>query len=511
MDIREILHRVQQGESDRAISRALEISRQTVKKYREWARAEGLLAGELPSLEGLQQRLDTTLPVPAAPPQTSTVEPYREQVVALREQQVEIAAIHERLRERGFTGSYMAVWRFVKTLEPSVPEAVVRVETPPGDEAQVDFGYAGLMKDPVSGQMRKTWAFVMTLSWSRHQYVEFVFDQRIDTWLTCHKRALAYFGGVPRRLVTDNLKAAIVRAVQDDPQVQQAYRECAQHYGFLIAPCRVRTPQHKGKVEQGGVHYVKRNFLGGRTPTDRKRANRDVLVWCRETAGQREHGTTREQPLTRFQEIERAQLQPLPATAFDPGDWRRLKLHRDGHIVCEKSYYSVPFTHLGQMLRVRLGTERVQIYSDDLVLLATHDRATQPGTRSTHPQHLPPEKLDGLRSRAECEAEAAEIGPSTSQVVTEMLADAVLDRLPTVRRLLKLARTYDPARLEAACARALVYDDARYATIKTILQRGLEAQPVATTAEEPVSSARTFIRSAADLVGSVLGGLTWML
>lgn len=107
----------------------------------------------------------------------------------------------------------------------------------------------------------------MTLSWSRHQYVEFVWDQKIETWLRCPRNEFAFFGGVPGRVVLDNLKTAIIKAIYADPQVQISYQECAVHYGFLLAPCRVATPEHKGKLEQGGMHYVVRNFLGGRTPT----------------------------------------------------------------------------------------------------------------------------------------------------------------------------------------------------------------------------------------------------
>ena len=223
----------------------------------------------------MKETLNTALP----PQNVSSVEPYRELVVKLRQEGVEIAAIHERLKERGYTGSYSSVYRFVRNLEPLEPEVTVRVETRPGEEAQVDFGFAGRMIDPETGELRKTWAFVMTLSWSRHQYVEFVFDQKVETWLRCHRNAFAFFGGVPERVVIDNLKAGIVRACWDEPQAQQAYRECAEHYDFLITPCRPRTPEHKGKVEQGGVHYVKRNFLGGREPTTITQANRDVLRW----------------------------------------------------------------------------------------------------------------------------------------------------------------------------------------------------------------------------------------
>ena len=173
----------------------------------------------------------------------------------------------------------------------------------------------------------------MTLAWSRHQYVEFVFSQRVETWLELHRRAFEFFGGVPYRLVIDNLKAAVVRASRDAPEVQQAYRECAEHYGFLIAPCRPATPQHKGKVEQGGVHYVKRNFLAGRAVSTREQANQDVRVLCQTTAGLRRHGTTKESPLTRFETTERARLRPLPATAYDLAVWKVASLHRDCHIV----------------------------------------------------------------------------------------------------------------------------------------------------------------------------------
>jgi transposase len=261
LDIREILRRLQLGQGHRAIARDLGASRKTVARYHTWAQAEGLLAGPLPD----PGRLDALLAASGLdrpPPETPFVAaPYRDRIVALRRQGVECRAILERLREEvGFTGSYSALWRFVHSLEPTTPAAFVRIETAPGAEAQVDFGTAGGLLDPADGVVKKAWAFVMTLSWSRHQYVEFVFDQEVATWLRCHRDAFEYFGGVPGRVVVDNLKAAIVRATFHDPVVQRAYRECAEHYGFLIAPCRPATPQHKGKVEQGGVHYLKRNL-----------------------------------------------------------------------------------------------------------------------------------------------------------------------------------------------------------------------------------------------------------
>ncbi len=508
MDIQEIIRRLRAGQSDRTIHEELGVHRKTVKKYRQWAAGHQLLEGELPDVANLQQLVETTLPQTNPPQNASSVEPYRELVERLRQEGVEIKAIHERLQERGYEGHYQSVWRFVRRLEGPKLKATVRVERPPGDEAQVDFGYAGKMINPATGQLRRSWAFVMTLSYSRHQYVEFVFDQKVGTWLECHRHAFEFFGGVTQRVVIDNLKAAIIRACWDDPQVQQSYRECAEHYGFLIAPNRPRTPEHKGKVEQGGVHYVKRNFLGGREPTLITQANRDVREWCLTTAGERVHGTTKEQPVARF-ELERTHLPPLPTTPYDMGEWKVLKLHRDCHVIFNGAYYSAPFTHIGQQVRVRGGNKQVRIYTLDYDLLATHERADQAGERFTHPRHLPPEKLPGwLLNREACREEAKTIGPATHQVVTTLLDDPVLDRLPTVGRLLRLRTRFGDDRLEAACQRSLRFDDPAYQTIKRILVEGLD-EVILADPTPPRSTARTFVRGVADLVGSALGGVAW--
>jgi transposase len=196
MDIREFIHHMREGRSDRAIAQTLGGDRKKVGRYRTWATEQGILEGDLPELGDLQRLLDKTMTAPPPPQNVSTVKPYRELVEKLHQSNVEIAAIHSRLKERGYGGSYASVVRFVKRLHPVVPETVLWVETPPREEIQIDFGYAGRMLDE-TGQPRKTWAFVATLSWSRHQYLEFVFDQKIETWLRCHRNAFEYFGGVP--------------------------------------------------------------------------------------------------------------------------------------------------------------------------------------------------------------------------------------------------------------------------------------------------------------------------
>jgi transposase len=506
MDIREMLRCLQKGQSDRAVAKAMKVNRKTVGRYRAWAIGQGLLEEPLPSLGDLQRLLDETMASSSPPQNTSTVEAYRELVVKLRKQKVEIAAIYERLKEREYTGSYSSVYRFVRNLEPKRPEVTVRVETPPGEEAQVDFGFAGMMFDPETGKLRKTWVFVMTLSWSRHQYIEFVFDQKVETWLRLHRNALAFFGGVPERIVPDNLKAAIVRACWDEPEAQQSYRECAEHYGFLIAPCRPRTPEHKGKVENG-VRYVKRNFLGGREPTTNIQANQDGLTWVNTAAGRRVHGTTKEQPLARF-ETEKEALRPLPGIPYDMAVWKQVKVGRDCYINFDRAYYSVPFRLVGQQVWVRGGTHEVQVYTSDYKLQATHPRALQPGQRSTHLDHLPPYKVPGLTiTRDICRQQAAKIGPSTQEVVNRLLDHRPEDRLRAAGRLLQLGERFSTDRLEAACARALRFDDAAYVTIKRILKQGLDQEDLPAVAAPP--PAKAFVRTSSELVDHLIGGASW--
>lgn len=508
MDIREMLLHMRAQESDRQIQKELRFNRRTIKRYREWAKREKLLEGELPPVEELAARLEAAFPQKTPPQNQSSAIPFRGEVERLLGEKAEIAAIYQRLCERGFSGSYSAVYRLVRAVDPKTPETVTRVERKPGEEAQVDFGYAGRMIDAETGQLRKTWAFVMILSWSRHAYVEFVWDQKIETWLRCHRNAFEFFGGVPGRVVLDNLKTAILKAILDDPQVQLSYQECAAHYGFLLAPCRVATPQHKGKVEQGGVHYVVRNFLGGRTPTDIHQANRDVRTWCLTTAGLRVHGTTHEQPLKRFAAVEKARLKPLPENPYDLAVWKKVKVYRDCYVSFDHAFYSVPQRSYPGYVWICGGTRQVRIYNLGYELVATHERSQKAGERITNLGHLAPEKVPGLtQTRESVQEEAEKIGPCTLQIVQTLLAHPILDRLPTAGRLVRLAQKHGAGRLEAACQKALAYGDPSYRTVRGILKQGIDQPPMPLPVELP--PATTFARTSSELVGRLAEVSPW--
>ena len=448
--IRQALLRMRQGDSDRDIAAAKIMGRRKAGALRCVAATQGWLdaACTLPSDEAIAQAL---APPRRAASTVSSLQAHRQTVRQWIEQGVSGTAIHLALqRGHGWSGSYSAVRRLVADIRQDLPQEVTcRLEFAPGDAAQVDFGAGPVLTHP-DGQLRRTWAFVMTLAHSRHQYVEFVWDQTVATWLGCHRRAFEWFGGVPARVVIDNAKCAITRACAQDPLVQRAYAECAEGYGFKIDPCPPHDPQKKGIVESG-VKYLKGNFLPLREFRDLSDLNAQAWQWVMDTAGLRCHGTTRQRPLDLFA-LERALLKPLPAIAPDLGTWHQVKLHRDCHLQFERVLYSAPFALVGRVLWLR-ATDTIVALHEDYRHVCTHVRGQRPGQRVTLREHLPPHaQAFFAHDRQWCADQAAGVGQSCRRLVERLLSDKVLERLRAAQGVLALRKTYGGERLEAACA-----------------------------------------------------------
>jgi transposase len=465
---RQALVRMRQGDTDREIARSRLMGRPKAAALRTLAQGLGWLepTAALPDDAAIAAALGQAR---RARSTISSVEPFRAIVERWHADGISGVAIHAALgREYGYQGSYSSVHRMVAAIaQAAPPETTVRLDFAPGEAAQVDFGAGPLLPDPATGRPRRTWCFVMTLCFSRHQYVEFVFDQSVPTWLGCHRRAFEWFAAMPRRLIIDNPKCAITRACTHDPIVQRAYAECAEGYGFKIDPCPPADPQKKGIVESG-VKYVKGNFLPTRAFRDLADLNAQARTWVLEIAGRRRHGTTREAPLERFAR-ERTLLNPLPAIAPDLGVWASARVHRDCHLQFDRSFYSVPFMLAGRQLWLRATDSSVAIF-EDYRLVAQHLRALRPGTRRTVREHLPPEaQAYFLRDRHWCAEQAAHIGPACVELIERLLADRIVERLRAAQGVLRLAERFEPARVEAACRRALEHDSPHYRTVKTLL------------------------------------------
>jgi transposase len=490
---RDLIHRLRSGDSERQIARDLGISRTTVHKYRARAQAHGFLQSDsaMPSDETLQAALGAG---PQPPHAVSSVQPYQEIVQRLLDQQVEMTAIYQRLRDNhGYHGSYSAIRRFIHHLQPAQPEAVVRVHTAPGEEMQVDFGSVGPLFDPGAGCPRSAYVFVATLGFSRHQYAELVFDQKTPTWIALHRHTFESFGGVPARVVPDNLKPAVKKILVQDPVLGEAYRRMALHYGFLVSPTLPAMPQHKGKVESG-VHYVQRNFMAGQEFVDILVGNQRLEIWVREVAGTRVHGTTRQAPLQLFNDYERAALRPLPPDPFTLCAVKPVTVHPDCHVQIAGSYYSVPYRYVGQTLEAYISERVVELYHGQQ-LIATHVRSHKPGQWQTRLEDYPPDKAEYLkRTPDRCRQLATGVGPATRQVVENLLGERPLDRLRAVQAILRLQESVGPRRLEAACARALYFGESSYRRIKGILNAALDREPLPEVVPPPATQAFLFAR-----------------
>ena len=468
------------GQGLRTIVKSLGISRNTVRKYVRLAKQAGLRRGEpLPSRERLVDILYIPGPQPASSgPATSQLSPFHAQLEAwFKEKDMTAKQAWRLLREEhGLQVGYTTVKSYVRTHIRKIGKALtVRMETPPGHQAQVDFGYVGLMFDPQAGRRRKAWAFIMVLSHSRHRFVRFVFGQDSATWIDCHRRAFEFFGGVPETVVLDNLKAGVIKADIYDPTINRAYAECGEHYGFLIDPAKARMPRHKGKVERQ-VPVVRQQVLAGRKFADIHEANQRALIWCREEVGMTVHGTTHRKPYEVFQSVERSALKALPVEPFETPTWKECTVHPDHYFFFGKAFYSMPSRYLHRKVWVRGSSRTVKVFFEEK-LVKTHLPAPYPGYRRTDESDLPPATVAYcMPEPSRLRHQAQHLGEHVSELVDTLLHQNTLRNLRKIQGILRLGERYGGRRLDGACARAMAFGNTRYQSIKRILDQGLENQ-----------------------------------
>jgi transposase len=501
-EVKQIILRLRLGESVREVARSQRVGRNTVAGIRDLAREQGWLDPlvAMPDDAAVAQFLKSTRP---APRQISSVDAYRTELLEWHAQGINATTMRRALFEKhGYTGSVHAIYRFLNQALPEQPAATIKLEFPVADMAQVDFGMGPGITDAHTGETFKTWIFVCTLAWSRHQYAEIVRNQSIETWLACHRHAFEWFNGVPRKVRIDNLKAAITRACYYEPTVQRSYADLALGYAFRIDPCPVEDPRKKGRVESG-VKFVKNNFVPLREFRSIAHANELLRTWIMGEAGNRIHGSTRERPLKLFTETEQPLLQALPAIAPECAVWAKAKLHPNCHVQFEYCGYSAPFPLIGQELWLEIAPHAVRIYRDH-ELVAVHPRLFKRATHSTVQDHLPPAAQAYLmRNPQWCLTQAKGIGPACLALVEILFSNRVLEQLRAAQGLIRLRDQYGRARLEAACARALTFGAPQYRTVKQILAQGLDQQPDLTEAAEleaPYRGTGRFSRNPNDLL-----------
>src|SRR3972149_484373 len=464
----EVLHQWHMGRSITQIKHSVGIDRKTIRKYIGLAGGNGfsrdmgvqLYQYYLELAGRIQRGLKTPLDSSPAYRKTSLYQTTIDKLL-IKPYMTQKQVYRLLLKDYDYPLSYYSFTRYMNVKYPK----------------QVDFGSAGLMYDPLEKRMRRAHAFILTLSYSRFFYVEFVFDQGQATWVRCHINAFEFFGGVLKRIVLDNLKSGILRPNTYDPVLNRAYAECGKHYGFIIDPAKAYMAAHKGKVERR-VPVVREQFVSSYEVKDIADANRQVREWCMSGYGMQIHGTIKRKPYDVFKEEEQKHLLGIPAEGFEIPLWKEAKVHRDHHIVFDKSYYSMPTRYVGKKVWCRGGFDTVRIFYDG-ELTKTHQRSYRAGTFRTDEGDYPPEKSRYLlKTLSYYQQEAAKHGVHVCELITKVMEEHAYRNLRKVQGIFRLADKYGAEALDLTCRRCLFFDDDRMSTIKRILDKGLYNLPL---------------------------------
>lgn len=475
--IREVLYQHIKGNSQRQIARSFDLSRDTVRKYIELAKPENLTA--LTSdyqLNEIAIKVEEKLYQNGARQKASAMEilvKYNEEIGNwLNQRNITHTQIQRLLLAEGVKVSNRSINRYIQKAFPKLPKNTIHIKTEPGQEAQVDFGYIGKMQD-VEGKNRKLYAFVMTLSHSRYRYVEFTFSQNRVSWAQLHINAFNFFGGVPNRIILDNLKAGVIKPDIYDPTLNETYSELSRFYSFTIDPTKVFKPEHKGKVERS-IRIVKEQLIAGKSYHNIIEANSEAIKWCKNEISHRVCTTTGSKPIDLYLFEEKEHLLPMPSSVFDMPIWTRCRVQNDHHFVVKGNFYSVPTKYIGEEISVRLGMKTVTAYYKHQII-KTHPRNYNKGQWITDEKDYPKSALYYLENNPEkCLSCAKGIGNSTYQVISRILASGGRISLRKVQGILRLSQTYGNDRLEAACLRAVSYDNYTYEAISNILKNKLD-------------------------------------
>ena len=455
------------GWSHRRIARELDINRETVGKYLRLARSKPAISTPGSESDPAAKPAISTLGSTAG--RQSLCQPWLAQIEAAVSVGLSAQRIYQDLVcDHSFVGSYQAVKRFVRQLRQSQPVPFVRMEVEPGAEAQVDFGQGAWVL--AEGKHKRPHLFRVVLSHSRKGYSEVVWRQTTESFIRCLENAFRCFGGVPKTLVIDNLRAAVTRADWFDPELNAKVAEFCRHYGTVMLPTRPAMPRHKGKIE-AGVKFTQNNALKGRSFESLSAQNLFLSDWESGVADTRIHGTTRQQVSKVFDAVERPKLSPLAASLFPVFEEAPRTVHRDGYIELQRAYYSVPPEYVGRQVWARWESRLVRVFNQRREVIAVHALA-EPGKFTTDPNHLHSShrhviqhSLDYLLDRAR------RIGAHTGSWAQAMVQQRGPLGTRVLHGLLSLAQKHPVKALESAAQKALHHGAWRLRDLRTLLDQ----------------------------------------
>ena len=472
------------GFSGRAIARTQAVGRTTVLEYLRRASASGLSWPLPEELDG-DDALEAALFPASCPALVNLPEP-------------DWAYVTRELKRKGVT--LQLLWQEYRTLHPEgygytqftvhyrrwlgVGALTYRNRHRAGDAMQVDYaGHKVTIFDPETGELREASILVAVLPASNLTYAEASWGQSLPEWIDSHRRAFEYFGGVPRSLVSDNLKPAVTKPLWFEPSLNRTYEAMATHYGTAVLPTRVRKPRDKAKIESA-VRIVSQSILArlrNRQFFSLGELNDAIgrLLEELNTQVMKDYGKSRR---ALFEELERPALGPLPDEPFEYAEWKRAKVHSDYHIEVEKHWYSVPYSLLGKKLEIRLTHRSVEIFHKAR-RVAVHRRTSARPGHTTLDVHMPrAHRRYANTTPATLIQRAGRIGPNCAILVKRLMTDRPHPEqgFRASYGVLSLKRQYPDHRLEAACERALRINAVSYSSLKSILKTGIDQSPPAT-------------------------------
>jgi transposase len=319
----------------------------------------------------------------AATPRLSKLDPFKGRIVAwLDAHPLSAQQVFQRLCEAGYDGGVSLVKDYVRRIRPRPHAAFLTLAFAPGEVAQVDWGEWGSIA--VGNTRRRLSFFVMVLAYSRQLYVEFTLSQSMEHFLAAHIHAFDALG-VPRRVMVDNLRSAVLAHVRGEPpQFNPRYLDFARHYGFEVVACNVAKGNEKGRVERA-VGYVKGNFLNGQELPAFAALNPAVRLWLETVANVRLHRETQRRPVDLWAE-ERAHLQPVNPRRFDVAQVLAVRADRQFRVTFETNRYSVPARFAGAQLTLKAYPEHLCLYHDQ-DLIARHVRCWERHCDVADPDH----------------------------------------------------------------------------------------------------------------------------
>jgi len=393
------------------------------------------------------------VPRPGRSPTSSACEPHFDFIELSLGKGRNAKAIYQDLVDRhGFTGRYASVKRFVRQLrgQPTAQAACAVIVTPPGEEAQVDYGTGPMVRDPHTGRYRRTRLFVFTLGYSRKSVRLLTFQSSTRTWAELHEQAFRRLGGVTRTVVLDNLSEGVLKPDIYDPALNPLYRDLLAHYGAVALPCRVRDPDRKGKVERG-VGHAKNTPLKGLRFESLEEAQAYLDHWEAKWADTRIHGTTKRQVAAMFAE-EKPSLLALPLEPFRLYQFGDRRVNLDGCVEVDAAYYSAPPGWIGRSAKVQWDGQVVRVMHPRTGQLLREHRRQERGRHRIPDEDKPTQTP---RSTAQLLVRCGQIGAHAGAVAEQTYRRDGPVSIRRIMGLTGLARKHGAALTDDACAAAL--------------------------------------------------------